>query len=183
MNEHLEVEKLIFTKDNDELARRLSSGDIDVNMIFPYTGLSLLNTIIQDGTFEQFEMILTFQPDLEKIDQKGYNALSCAVHSGKTKIVETLLKKESKGINSSSSERTLPLHVSFFYGDAGIFKMLLDYGADPNIVNAMGDNLIDLMIKFDFYEMIPILDKYIESFTLENQKRYKTLRINKSVGL
>lgn len=89
------------------------------------------------GNIEILQMLLNAGADPRtKQTPGGFTALHWAVKNHKTAVVEELLRcfSESDILDASSSIGHRPLHIAAYEGFSDIVVMLLDAGADPNVV-------------------------------------------------
>src|SRR3990167_747794 len=77
--------------------------------------------------------------DVNYIDKTGYSLLCFAIHYGKLKSVQFLLEKgaDVHQKNTNVHDET-PLHLAAQDYNLYIIKLLLQYGADINVVNGKG---------------------------------------------
>lgn len=88
---------------------------------------------------------------------KKESLLNCAVSQKKINIIETLLA-HGANIDASESCNGRSLEIAIRYGDIEVIKLLLLYGADPNIKNRRGQHpLIYLVEEYYPVNKIPII--------------------------
>ena len=75
----------------------------------------------------------------------GLSALHIACRESSFSCVEYLLENKEVDVNLKSEGGFTPLHFACFNGDILIVKLLIDKGADKNIVDSKGRKPVDLI--------------------------------------
>lgn len=74
-------------------------------------------------------------------DEEGETALTNAVDRGDVAVVESLLKAGAQGLNAQNEHGETLLMRSVREGRTDLAKLLLAQGADPSLVDVLGDNV------------------------------------------
>jgi ankyrin repeat protein len=81
------------------------------------------------------ELLIKFKSNSYTIDMDGYNALHLAVRSGSLPIVKHIVN-DMTNIDTKTSNGETSLHIAINYQYSSIAQLLLDEGADPNILDS-----------------------------------------------
>ena len=94
-------------------------------------------------------------------DQLGKTALMIAIARGNAKFAETLLREDQEQLDMQDNEGNTSLIIAFKTGDSDLYlvKLLIEEGADMNLQNKKGQNL--LMIACD-EQSVPCVEILIE---------------------
>lgn len=114
-------------------------------------------------------------------DELGRTMLYLAARSGFYDICEFLLRAGCS-INKKQVCESTSLHVAAYYGQKDIVHLLLNYGADPNIVNKYGNKAIEETKSESIKSLIKAKsdDKILKLFhTLNDTHQVKKLEIIK----
>ena len=68
-----------------------------------------------------------------KLDENQTNNLINAIECNNMNKIKEYLEKDSLNINELNDKGISPLHIAVINGNMEIIKLLLDYGANPNI--------------------------------------------------
>lgn len=88
-------------------------------------------------------VLLRARADAHAVDGRGSTALHYASYFGHDEAVHTLLEAHAV-IDVQDHEGVSPLHWAALQGFSGIVAMLLDRGADPNLLEANGNKFTPL---------------------------------------
>ncbi|PRD48671.1 ankyrin repeat domain-containing protein [Sphingobacterium haloxyli] len=88
------------------------------------------------GLVEQIETMLSQKPEvIDEVSTHGFTPLGIATHFGQEKVVRTLLAKGADpNICSQNGYNVHPLHTALTGGYDQISKMLIEAGANVNVV-------------------------------------------------
>ena len=94
---------------------------------------------VRFGDEPQVISMLQREPDLAYIkDAKGISALFHAVANGYTRIAKQILRITKQANDVDPEKGFTPLLIAATNGHVGLVKLLLEYGADPNMRNFDG---------------------------------------------
>jgi ankyrin repeat protein len=91
------------------------------------------------GLSEAVKSLLQYGADPSARDRHGETTLHKAVREGCERIVEMLVDRCD--VNARCNLGMTPLHWACLNGHAGIVRLLLSHGADPNLANDTVDGL------------------------------------------
>jgi|GEM_PF-2515223 len=103
---------------------------IDISNIYDHTSLSYACAA---GHFEIVKLLVEHKANINYIAPKGYYPLYWACIRGHLRIVKLLLSKGAQIYQDSGKDPLLFLSLNEY---PDIVKTFLDYGANPNIINA-----------------------------------------------
>ena len=88
------------------------------------------------GLAEQIEGMIRQKPEvIDEVSSHGFTPLGIATHFGQEKVVRTLLaKRADPNICSQNGYHVYPLHTALTGGYDPISKMLIEAGANVNVV-------------------------------------------------
>lgn len=106
----------------------------------------VLYCAVKHGFIEMVKLLIENGADLHITTLAGATPYQCALNSDRIDILELLLKKDNTKINqvNENDESTL-LHNAVFSHNAQTVKLLLQYGANPNAMNALTQKPIELI--------------------------------------
>lgn len=82
--------------------------------------------------------------DVDARDQSGYMALHLTAVYSSASVARALIREGATDVNAVNERGSTPLHFAAAAGDAAIVSLLLDAGADVNVVDSLGNTpLID----------------------------------------
>ena len=91
---------------------------------------------VRFGDEPQVISMLQREPDLAYIkDAKGISALFHAVANGYTRIAKQILRVTKQANDVDPEKGFTPLLIAATNGHIGLVKLLLEYGANPNIIH------------------------------------------------
>jgi ankyrin repeat protein len=126
---------------NIQLEVRANNGDTALMLASYLSNFRAVNQLIAAGA---------------KINQSGWTALHYAASVGDTKIMLVLLEKTAE-INAKSPNKTTPLMMAVRSGSTSAVQLLLDKGADSNLINDLGLSALDFAIQLEKREIAAIL--------------------------
>ena len=110
---------------------------------------------VRFGDESQVISMLQREPDLAYIkDAKGISALFHAVANGYTRIAKQILRITKQANDVDPEKGFTPLLIAATNGHIGLVKLLLEYGANPNMRNFDGVTALHNAI---FGEQVDIL--------------------------
>ncbi|XP_067653128.1 serine/threonine-protein phosphatase 6 regulatory ankyrin repeat subunit A-like [Haliotis asinina] len=101
-----------------------------------------------------FKMLLDSGADPSVVNSDGNNVLHFACMADDEEIVKHVLKLHLVDINSRGSNEMTPLLLAAEKSAPDVFKMLLDSGADPSVVNSDGNNVLHFACMADDEEIV-----------------------------
>lgn len=84
--------------------------------------------------------------NLNLYDTIGNNALHCAALYSRLDIMRTLLRTEKCDVNKQNVEGRTPIFYGVQFGPLELVDLLLSYGAEYNIVDKYGNNLLHFAV-------------------------------------
>jgi ankyrin repeat protein len=153
----------IFRRGNRDLIERLVNLNFDINIREP-RGRTLLWPALQNRDFDLAELLIDRGLDINSKDQNGIDILYAVINL-RTKDKETMRFLLRHGANPNNMEGAIdtPLHNAINWSAFKLIKLLLDYGADPNIIDSRGRTARDFASGFisdPNLEMVKLLDSY-----------------------
>ena len=116
------------------------------------------------------------------------NILIAAIESNNLKKVKQILEKDTSLINSFSKDGLSPLHIAIINSDINLVKLLLKYGANPNLPNKNSNhtplNYAHLHKNSSTKEIIKLLKEYnakdntLDDLITSPEKKHNILNIN-----
>lgn len=119
-----EIIELIKEKNNEELKTKIDSDNSLAKAKTPQ-GISLLMFAFYCRNKSAAEILRSYQENIDLFE---------AVGLGDIETVETYLQQQPESINSFANDGFTALGLASFFGHAELVKLLLEKGADPNIV-------------------------------------------------
>ncbi len=127
--------------------------------------------IARHGCAEDLQDVFKNSPSLINFKNKsGFTALTIACYSGNIEVA-TLLAQHVDNINVNSDVGT-PLMAAVFKNNIDIAKMLLDLGADVNIVDPKGTSALHYGVRFSNIDLIELLVDYGADIKLKDNKGF-----------
>ncbi len=114
--------------------------------------------IARKGTVNQVEEYLATYPSMDLVNSSGYTPLILACYHGNVNVAQ-LLAKHTKKINYQEEYGTA-LHAASYKNHLEIVKSLLEYKADPNIVDEQGTTALIYATQNKNPKMVALLLKY-----------------------
>ena len=122
------------------------------------------------GHFQIVEMLLKKGADINAQDDKGWTALSEASYKGRVQIVELLLKNKASTIPSTSWLDSKEHGNAIFWciesshnkyeEKLAIVKLLLESNAEPEGVDYLNRNSLEIAKTKNYRELVELLEKY-----------------------
>lgn len=162
LNYHLPSVIVASTQGNLEIFKLFIENGASIDYQDSKTGLTPLLSLCQisnnNQNLEIIKYLIENKADLEKYNKDGDNALICCSKFGYTEIIHELIKG---GVNINSKQNNVSknssLHLAVDYNQNGIVKLLLENGADINILNELNQSPLYYAIKNGNMIMIKIL--------------------------
>jgi hypothetical protein len=136
-----QVFEALLQHPNIRLEARASNGDTALMLASYLSNFRAVDLLIDAGA---------------KINQSGWTALHYAASVGDTKIMLMLLDKTAD-IDAKSPNKTTPLMMAVRSGNSSAVQLLLDRGADSNLINEMGLSALDFAIQLEKREIAGLL--------------------------
>ncbi|XP_067653126.1 ankyrin-3-like [Haliotis asinina] len=92
------------------------------------------------GRREVFDVLVVNGANLSVVDKNGDNILHFACSGKDEKIVQHVLELHIVDINCRTTTGMTPLMIAADHNAHDVFKLLLDSGGDPSVVNSDGNN-------------------------------------------
>jgi ankyrin repeat protein len=185
-NKLFELVKINKTKEIIKLLDELEKDpDIDLN-IKDKSNNNLIHLVLLHNNTIVLKKILKFNIDIGIFDENGKTILYNLIKFGYHELLLILLEYDENNIGTSivnfiDKNGDVPLSYTLALNNEFAFNLLLDYGADVNIINKLNENILHLMIQHrSFHKYIDkIIDKIdnINSIT-NNGDSYLHLAIN-----
>ncbi|MCU0438179.1 MAG: CHAT domain-containing protein [Raineya sp.] len=121
---------------------------------------NLLETALERGNLEIFEMFVKKKMPLDKTFRDGSSALHQAAKNGYTEIVQLLISKKFP-INQTDKSGNTALMYAAYNNQTKICKVLIEKGIDKNLKNNQGQVALDFAKTRNFSETIDFLEKGI----------------------
>jgi ankyrin repeat protein len=94
---------------------------------------------IKDGNYDAIREMMTNEDVIDSRDDLGMNALHWAVDRGDYRLTSLLLECPLIDVNAQDNEGQTALHIATACDHTSIIKLLIDAGADVNIVDVHGN--------------------------------------------
>jgi ankyrin repeat protein len=126
---------------NIQLDARANNGDTALMLASYFSNLPAVTKLIAFGA---------------KVNQSGWTALHYAASVGDTQIMLMLLEKAAH-IDAKSPNKTTPLMMAVRSGSTSAVQLLIDKGADCNLINELGLSALDFAIQLEKREIAALL--------------------------
>lgn len=103
-----------------------------------------LHEAAKRGALHLLQEHLLNKVSVNGLDKAGCTALHWAAHAGYLECINELLKVPTIKINVQNKLMDTPLHLAAWKGHSNIVKVLLEAGADPNLLNTENKTPYDL---------------------------------------
>lgn len=117
------------------------------------------------GDIQGIQKLIQEGKDINQHDSYGWTPLMWAVYYGYYDTVKFMLENRADP-NARTVEDygaiardSTPLMIASYYGYNSVVRLLLKNGADKNARNGQGDTAHSIAEKFDFVEILDILEK------------------------
>jgi ankyrin repeat protein len=119
--------------------------DADVEMTDKRYGQTALHFAAVKGNNMIAELLLHRKCDPARRDFAGWTPLHAAARAGSLDVATVLLGVLTKDqVNATAAGGQTPLHRAAFWGHAELAQLLLQHGADPDLVDSKGRRACDL---------------------------------------
>lgn len=113
-------------------------------------GRTALHEASVEGRLADVVRLLSGHTDIDATDASGMTALHFAAQQGNYEVAEALLKAGARiDIKDSWGNTPLWKGVFAFQGDPRLIRLLLDHGANPDVVNNSGRTARQMAAKLD----------------------------------
>ena len=136
-----QVFEALLQHPNIQLEARANNGDTALMLASYFSNFRAVKLLIDAGA---------------KINQSGWTALHYAASVGDTQIMLMLLDKAAD-IDAKSPNKTTPLMMAVRSGSSSAVQLLLDKGADRNLINELGLSALDFAIQLEKREIAALL--------------------------
>jgi uncharacterized protein len=126
--------------DSSEIMRLLLAKGANPNEVGPYGRTALMEA----GSATKVALLLARGAQLNTKDEEGGTALTRAVDRGDLPVVEALLKAGAVGLNAQNTDGETLLMRAVREDRRDLTKLLLAQGADPNLIDVLGDTALVL---------------------------------------
>lgn len=120
---------------------------------------------IENNNIDGVRRLIKKGIDLNKIDDFEFTPLHMAVNCGNLGIIELLII-EGADVNKIDKDGIPPL-LCIGGGDEQILKMLLEYGANPNIKDKNGRTALDQAYEGNMVDFVQLLLSYGAKSTIK----------------
>lgn len=105
-----------------------------------HRGLTPLMLAAQEGRTVALRVFLQARADIEVLDSFGSNVLHVAAYRSQAETMAILLSRPltARILNAGNTKMQTPLYVAASIGTTDCARMLLEHGADPELVDNMG---------------------------------------------
>lgn len=120
---------------------------------------------------EQVQAMIEDRPEhIDEISDHGFTPLGIATHFGNEDIVRYLLSKGADpNIQSQNGYNVYPIHTAIGSGFDGIAKMLVEAGAEVNVLQALRTSPLHLASQNGNIELIILLLENGASVAIKNE--------------
>ena len=137
-----------------------------------YLDHNFLNSVVNYLSLDSLKIFQSYNLNLFETDFNGNSLLhqlsSSPFDSSNNLDCISYLISQNIDINLQNKHFATPLTLSVFNHNLLIFSHLLSLGADPNIQNSFGDNILHIICKHDLIKFIPILFQYDINLNIKN---------------
>lgn len=114
----------------------------------------------RSGDFYSLVNLLSNTPDIniDETNSSGYSALMLAVYNNEKDCCEALLRCGAD-VNSADNVGNTVLMASAYKGNLEIFKLLLEFGSNPQLTNKTNMTARDWALMFNRKNIIDYLNK------------------------
>lgn len=141
---------------NIELVKKLIDINAKINLTNSTGNNALLNGVKKD--FEQIVKVLLERKANPNIsDSDGKTPLHIATQKRNIIMTRMLLNANCNTVNSQDSKGNTPLIYACYNECSEIVEELLNYGADPNIYNYIGETPLQIVFNVSNYRIIHLL--------------------------
>jgi ankyrin repeat protein len=133
----MKVFEILLTHADIRLEARAHNGDTALMLASYMANLVAVNKLIDAGA---------------EVNQPGWAALHYAALAGDLKIISILLEHAAY-IDALSPNKTTPLMMAVRSGKLAAVQLLLDEGADANLINNMGLSALEFAIQLEQKEI------------------------------
>nr|NQU92425.1 ankyrin repeat domain-containing protein [Bacteroidota bacterium] len=151
--------KAVKSEDVKTLMAFLHNGN-DINAEYGRQKFTLLNYSIKTGSLKIFKKLLLYGTDVNKIS-KGKTPLMFAVDHRRREMI-SLLISEGANIDARGHHENTALIYAAQRGKMNCVKVLVENGADAELINKHGFNALDYANFANFAEVAQYLVKIIE---------------------
>jgi ankyrin repeat protein len=138
------------------LLNRISSLNIDINMISITYDDTLLHMAIKKNNIEIVKLLLEKGADPNIKNRAEQTPLEIAIFNYNIEIVKLLLEKGADP-NIKNRAKQTSLEIAILINNIEIVKLLLEKGADPNIKNRDGQTLLEIAQYKDYDIIVNLL--------------------------
>ncbi|XP_067653215.1 serine/threonine-protein phosphatase 6 regulatory ankyrin repeat subunit B-like [Haliotis asinina] len=132
----------ICMSEDEEIVKHVLKLDIvDINC-GGSKGMTPLLLAAEYNTYNVFELLLESGADLSAVNRDGDNILHVACKGDREEIVKHVLKLHTLNINCRGYKGKTPLLVAAEYSTYGVFKLLVESGADLSAVDNDGNSIL-----------------------------------------
>jgi len=173
----------ILLSKSPELTKEKTSHDISPLLLACYYNKpTIVQTILKHSTsltiheaaaaglVDQVALMLQQKADIEnEVSDHGFTALGIAAHFGREDIVRLLLKNlADPNIPSQNGYQVYPLHAALSINHSLIAKMLIEAGAEVNVVQASRITPLHLAAQHGNIDLIILLLENGADITIKN---------------
>jgi ankyrin repeat protein len=130
---------------------------------------------MQASSVTKVRLLLARGAHVNAKDDEGASALTRAVARGDVAIAEALLKADADGLNAQNKDGETLLMSAVRKGRTDLAKLLLAHGADPNLVDVLGETALLLAYEKGLTE-IEALSRPVDPVKMRPVERNAWLR-------
>ena len=124
----------------------LLEDGMDVNYRCSNTQRTPLLLAVEERDVLMTRFLLRHGASVSMTDVEGRTPLLRAAEQGSGTMVKAILLSSRTALNLQDSKGDTPLTVAAAKCEEDVIEILLEYGADPDIANNMGDTPLDLLL-------------------------------------
>ncbi|WP_099371302.1 ankyrin repeat domain-containing protein [Sphingobacterium sp. 1.A.5] len=173
----------LLLSQNPDLVKENTSHDISplllacyyhknqiIQVILKYIKSITIHEACAAGLTEQVQFMVDQKPDvINELSSHGFYPLGIAAHFGKEDIVRILLRNRANPNSSSQNGyQVFPIHSAFSNGQDNIAKMLIEAGAEVNVLQSSRISPLHLAAQQGNVDLIIILLEHGANIAIKN---------------
>lgn len=111
------------------------------------------------GHIEIVKYLIDKGADINAKNNDDESLLHIVANNGHLNIIKYLIENNKVDINGVNYKNQTPIMAAAINGKVKVVKLLLKYGANPEMKDILGDTALSNAIKFDNHEIIKLLKK------------------------
>lgn len=173
----------LLLSQNPDLVKENTSHDISplllacyyhknqiIQVILKYIKSITIHEACAAGLTEQVQFMVDQKPDvINELSSHGFYPLGIAAHFGKVDIVRILLRNRANPNSSSQNGyQVFPIHSALSNGQDNIAKMLIEAGAEVNVLQSSRISPLHLAAQQGNVDLIIILLEHGANIAIKN---------------